>query len=148
MPDKVFGAELMEYLDRKRGGFLGHLENEVPVLEAYARANRPWTDRTGHAKNGIFGKAAQVRRDLWRLSLGHTMEYGPYLELGTPPHIIRPKNKKLLAWQSSGDAEKTIVAKEVHHPGTRPRPIIRPTLMAHLDGIKQGVVAYWRDEKK
>ena len=58
--------------------------------------------------------------------------YGLYVEFGTPPHIIRPKNKKSLKWTVGG---KDVFAKIVHHPGTRPQPFIRNTFKAELPGI-------------
>ncbi|MBI3652096.1 MAG: hypothetical protein HY231_13835 [Acidobacteria bacterium] len=39
-----------------------------------------------------------------------------YVEEPTRPHIIRPKNKKALAFTIKG---KHYVVKEVHHPGTK-----------------------------
>ena len=47
--------------------------------------------------------------------------YALGLELGTPPHIIRPRNKKALYWPG---AEHPV--KLVHHPGTRAQPHLRP----------------------
>lgn len=61
--------------------------------------------------------------------------YG-YVDRGTKPHIIRPKNKSVLRFQSIYTAKTTpnvlssskggasgdfVFAKEVHHPGTKPR---------------------------
>jgi len=43
-----------------------------------------------------------------------------YIEFGTPPHIIRPKDKEALYWKG---AEHPV--KVVHHPGTRANPVIR-----------------------
>lgn len=45
-----------------------------------------------------------------------------YIEFGTPPHIIRPKNKKALRFMSGG---QEVIVKQVNHPGTRPDPIVR-----------------------
>ena len=53
------------------------------------------------------------------------VEYALYVEFGTPPHIITPKNAKALHWKSGQD---DVFAKVVHHPGTRPQPFIRSTL--------------------
>jgi len=58
-------------------------------------------------------------------------DYALYVEFGTPPHIIKPKDKKALHW---GGATGPIV-KEVMHPGTRPQPFIRNTLRAEFPGI-------------
>jgi len=57
----------------------------------------------------------------WEISMN---EYGKYVEFGTPPHIIKPKNKKALHWGGSGGP----IVKLVHHPGTRPNPFVRSTV--------------------
>jgi len=60
-----------------------------------------------------------------------------FVNFGTKPHVIRPKNKKILAWKGGGRAKSrvrkiksnkgragrgsTIFARVVHHPGTEPR---------------------------
>jgi len=58
-------------------------------------------------------------------------DYGLYVEYGTPPHIIKPKNKKALHWGGTNGP----VVKLVHHPGTRPQPFIRPAINTKLKGI-------------
>lgn len=95
--------------------------------------------------------------------VGNTIEismvgYAVYVEFGTPPHIIRPKNKKALAFARAGGRRvqhadgkvsteftyggKTIqtdavIVKEVHHPGTRPNPFIRTTFALDFPRIVQ-----------
>lgn len=49
--------------------------------------------------------------------------YSTDVELGTPPHVILPRNKKALYWPGAAHP----VAK-VNHPGTEPRPYLRPAL--------------------
>ncbi|MEV7770581.1 hypothetical protein [Kitasatospora sp. NPDC086791] len=49
--------------------------------------------------------------------------YAAYVELGTGPHIIRPNGKQALHWEGAAHP-----VREVHHPGTRPRPFLRPAL--------------------
>ena len=59
-------------------------------------------------------------------------KHGWYVEYGTAPHIIRPKNAKALHWKGTGTGPRggkvttDVFAKEVHHPGTSPQPFIRP----------------------
>lgn len=72
----------------------------------------------------ISGNTAEIR--MW--------DYGKYVEFGTPPHIIRPKNAKALKFEtnrkqrlSEGGKPNEVFAKQVNHPGTRPQPFIRPT---------------------
>jgi hypothetical protein len=62
--------------------------------------------------------------------------YAAYVELGTKPHVIRPKRKRVLAWAAtaggsrlSGRPRKGATmrfAKVVHHPGTKPNPYLLP----------------------
>lgn len=54
--------------------------------------------------------------------------YGLFVEFGTPPHVIKPKDKKALKF---GDT----IVKQVNHPGTRPNPFIRTALKQKLRKI-------------
>lgn len=49
-------------------------------VEAYAKKNRPWTDRTGNARNGLNTKVEKYGKN-YRIALRHGMWYGVYLEL-------------------------------------------------------------------
>jgi len=62
--------------------------------------------------------------------------YAVYVEFGTAPHIIRPKNKKALSWTSGkGGGGERFFAKVVHHPGTAPQPFIRTAFDTALKDI-------------
>lgn len=53
--------------------------------------------------------------------------YPLYVEFGTGPHTIRPKNPNgMLRW--TGPDGRVHFAKVVHHPGARAQPFIRPAL--------------------
>ena len=68
------------------------------------------------------------------------VDYGRFVEFGTPPHTIKPKGKKALHW---GGKEGPIV-KEVKHPGTRPNPFVRNTLQNKFGKIvAEEVVKYY-----
>jgi len=56
------------------------------------------------------------------------VKYSVYVELGTPPHPIRPKFKKALYWPGADHP----VAK-VNHPGTEPSPYLRPALFQNRE---------------
>ena len=51
----------------------------APVLENYAKKNAPWNDITGNARNGLYGRAELLPNTV-RIILGHSVEYGIYLE--------------------------------------------------------------------
>ena len=82
-------------------------------------------------------------------------EYARYVEGGTQPHIIKPVRARMLAW--GGDrrltgslrtgARPTNFARIVHHPGTRPRPFLRPAALEALEDLAmtQWYVAAWNE---
>ena len=47
-----------------------------------AKTVRPWTDRTGAARSGLTGEAQREGNNTV-VYCYHTVEYGPYLEVGT-----------------------------------------------------------------
>ena len=66
------------------------------------------------------------------------VDYGKYVEFGSPPHIIKPKNKKALKFKVGKATKKgkdIVFAKEVKHPGTRPNPFVRNTIQNKLTKI-------------
>lgn len=49
-------------------------------FENYAKNNRPWIDRTGHARQRLTGWV-EVLANKVRINIGHGVDYGVYLEL-------------------------------------------------------------------
>ncbi len=100
-------------------------------LDAVANAKRTVPRKTGNLGRSIrpgFFSGSQA------IVEAHA-NYAAYVELGTRPHVIRPKNKKVLAWPAAGSARlsgstkrggSSIFAREVHHPGTKPQPYLVP----------------------
>lgn len=72
-----------------------------------------------HAKTGplmlsLFNRAIPGGREV-----GHDLNRAPhalFINAGTKPHIIRPKDKKALRWVVGN---RFVFAKEVKHPGYR-----------------------------
>jgi len=61
--------------------------------------------------------------------IGTNVKYAKCVEFGTKPHIIRVKNAKVL---TDG---KTFFGKEVHHPGTKPQPFLRPAFITQVANL-------------
>lgn len=63
----------------------------APMLERYAKANRPWQDRTGNARRGLHSKVVVTTKDI-AIQLHHGVHYGLYLELSRAGKyaILRP----------------------------------------------------------
>lgn len=77
-------------------GFLGRSIEELPI-----RFPTPLTAESGVAA---------------------TANYARYVHEGTRPHVIRPRNARVLAWPQPNP---TNFARLVHHPGTTARPFLR-----------------------
>lgn len=83
--------------------------------------------------------------------------YARFVEEGTRAHTIRPRNRKVLAWNNSpgayrlsgslrSGARPNVFAREVHHPGTRPHPFMMPAGEQALGEIGiDAVVKQWND---
>lgn len=49
-------------------------------MEAYAKSNRPWTDRTGEARKNLRGSTIPMK-DKVRCNISHGVNYGIFLEM-------------------------------------------------------------------
>ena len=82
-----------------------------------------------HRKSGDYGRGfRKVRtrvRGMAAVQLINVDFKAMILEMGTPPHIIEPRNKKALAWPGGRHP-----VKRVHHPGTPAYHFMRNALRA------------------
>ncbi len=83
---------------------------------------------TGRLRNSIKVKSYEGGISIFMV------DYGKFVEFGTPPHLIKPKDKEALKFKV-GKGGKPIFAKVVKHPGTRPNPFIRNTIQNKLRQI-------------
>jgi hypothetical protein len=84
-------------------------------------------------------------------------DYAAFVELGTRPHEIRPRNRKALRWAADGASARLSgtprsggrvrFAKRVMHPGTRAQPFMIPGAKKAVEGagLKSAVVKAWDD---
>lgn len=52
-----------------------------PRVEAHAKTNAPWTDRTSNARNGLFARPVTDKGRRYAVVLAHTVNYGIWLEI-------------------------------------------------------------------
>ncbi len=83
--------------------------------------------------------------------------YAAYVERGTRPHVIRPRNRKALRWAANGASARLSgsprsggavrFAKRVNHPGTRAQPFMLPGAIKAVEGagLKATVEASWNE---
>ena len=73
-------GNLGKWADKRKAAVIVLAQNWAGQLEGQAKDNAPWTDRTGNARNGLFGNIA-IGKDEVVIRLGHSMDYGIFLEL-------------------------------------------------------------------
>lgn len=49
-------------------------------MESYAKLHRPWTDRTGQARQRLTGRVDHQSQTQWTITLSHGVDYGIWLE--------------------------------------------------------------------
>lgn len=77
--DKKLKKKLENMEDRSGVAILMYAEEGAKKFENYAKANRPWTDRTGHARQRLHGYVEQSLSKV-RVGVAHGVDYGVYLE--------------------------------------------------------------------
>lgn len=117
-------------------------------LSSIAEANRLVPRKTGNLQRSIH--AGLLTDTTAEIKAG--ARYAVFVEKGTKPHIIRPKNRKALRWPNSrrlsGRARSGSgfsFATIVHHPGTRAQPFLIPGARAALakGKLTDVIVAEW-----
>ncbi len=96
-------------------------------------------------KTGLLGASIKFFVDEQKLqgTVFTDISYAPHVEYMTKPHIIKPKDKKALAWGKNlgtlpnGDTKREHLAKSVRHPGTRGQPFMRPAIDNNNAQIKK-----------
>lgn len=82
-----------------------------------------------------FGKATG-EGVIWEIRNEGREEIVEYLEFGTRPHVIEPRDPDgVLAFEIDG---KTVFAKKVLHPGTKPLGFVRMT-QSDIDRSAEGL---------
>ncbi|MCD2263672.1 hypothetical protein K3888_13280 [Dietzia aurantiaca] len=74
---------------------------------------------TGQLRNAHRAEDVRVVGMTARTAVVADKNYAAAVHDGSRPHLIRPKNKKSLAFKVGG---KTVFAQQVKHPGAKPRP--------------------------
>lgn len=96
-------------------------------------------------KTGNLGRS--IRIGVVSASYAETVasaNYAAFVEFGTAPHDIVPRNKKVLAFPAKGSATlsgrvrkggQVIFARRVKHPGTRAKPYMVPGALRAIETV-------------
>ena len=87
---------------------------------------------TGRLRGSI-----NVKREYLSKVIGTNVEYATDVEYGSGPHEIVAKNKKVLANKKKG----IIFGRRVKHPGSQPRPYLRPAFENNKKRVSEFFIA-------
>ena len=87
---------------------------EIAWASAFLNAPR----KRGNLASTIVKEVSDSKASITALA-----PYAMYVVKGTRPHIIRPVNGSVLAFEGSGG--KIAFTRLVHHPGTKPNPFMQ-----------------------
>lgn len=80
IPPSVLAGKVGDYGERLLSAIYDLAQFFAGRIEAYAKANAPWTDRTGNARQGLTARAFRTATGVV-LALFHQANYGVFLEL-------------------------------------------------------------------
>ena len=113
------------------------LEQGSAVIENDLQRNVPV--RTGRLRNSITREVSDTSAVI-RTNSG----YGRFVNDGTAPHIIYPRNGRFLRFEIQG---KVIYAKRVRHPGFIGRKFVEQTLQESMPKIMELLKNIWNGAK-
>lgn len=87
------------------------------------KATVPW-------RTGFLTQTFKAELTTGMLRWFPTASYAPYVEFGTKPHTIYPKDKLALYWPGAAHP-----VKSVNHPGSRANPFMERIVAASQDEI-------------
>lgn len=121
-------------------------------LKAVAEAKSRVARKTGHTARTIApGGLTET------FTIVTASGAAPFLEFGTRPHDITPRNKRVLSWPANAsgrrlsgrartNAGRRIFARKVRHPGTKPQPFLLPGAEAAVRSVGiQNIIKSWNE---
>jgi len=80
-PEQAFSELTEAYVAAIHRGVLAIAKSYAPEIENWMKANAPWTDRTGNARQTLYTEVQQIVQSVVEIILSHGVGYGVYLEL-------------------------------------------------------------------
>ena len=87
----------------------------VEMIHETIDRGEAFTPRTGNLQRSI----GWYPKDDFSAVVFANAEYAPFVEFGTGPHLIEPRNRKALRFPVG---ERHVFARRVRHPGSKPYP--------------------------
>lgn len=102
-----------------RGASMRELRTVGPMVVNRAKVLAPVD--TGRLRASIRGEYRRTWTLRPQFTVGSDVEYAGFVNDGTRPHQIRPRNASVLRFRVGN---RWVYARVVNHPGTRPRPFL------------------------
>jgi hypothetical protein len=130
----TYGLEFDEVVQKLSGPLRQKLIEKLAGI-AYASAvfGAPW--RTGKLAGSIVKEVGDGEAAIQALA-----PYAEYVVKGTAPHVIRPVNARVLAFEVGG---KVVFTSLVHHPGTKPNPFMQRAAEAARSKAEEAFAELW-----
>uniref|UniRef100_A0AAU8AZA0 Type I neck protein n=1 Tax=Dulem virus 36 TaxID=3145754 RepID=A0AAU8AZA0_9CAUD len=81
---RIDASEVIGFLEtaetKAQKGIKAYAQQGAKKFENYAKLNKPWTNRTGHAQQRLVGYT-ETNPTNTRIYISHGVSYGKYLEL-------------------------------------------------------------------
>ncbi len=114
-------------------------EKYLRMIHEYIDSGKSFTPRTGHLQRNIgYREKGNFVYEIYA-----NAEYAPFVEFGTRPHVIKPKNKSVFSWVKG---YTRFFAKEVNHPGSRPYPFFYAEIEKRKEEVKREMVQAFMEE--
>lgn len=91
-------------------------------IQMVGEAQRRCPVDSGLLRSSIRHTVSGSRRS-WTVTIGTAVHYAPHVEYGTKAHYIFPRKKQALFWKGAAHP-----VAWVKHPGTKPKPFMRPAI--------------------
>lgn len=80
-PTQAFVPMTQAYIARIHIGLYRLAQSYAPRIEAWMKANAPWEDRTGNARQTLWSDVFDLANRAVGVILAHGVDYGIFLEL-------------------------------------------------------------------
>lgn len=118
---RKFESQLKRFNKRQHNNLSREIADATLTADRLAKKKAP--AREGDLRQGIRSEVSKGGNDMTG-EIRSNADYSAAVEFGTKPHIIRAKDKKVLANARTGQ----FFGKKVRHPGTSPQPFLLPSV--------------------
>jgi len=147
---EVSGEDLEEIPERIRGKVTPKfMEFTGECLKSRMMTYAPVNLRSSRPSGPHLYETIEIKRQgnqyIYKIDVGPTAPYTPYVIMGTAPHFIFPVNARVLRFEVEGQA---VFTPHVWHPGTKPNPFTAKAQQDYFEDEDELWKIAWEEEFK